>query len=110
MHKITLGEKTYTIPEFKGHIFRTAGEVERIYEKMRDGGESATLTIEEKDALVDWFCGAFEHQFTPDDVWNDYPWDDLIKDIFALYIAMMNMATRALTDFPIPATTPKQPR
>ncbi|MDI9519871.1 MAG: hypothetical protein QM308_01750 [Bacillota bacterium] len=105
MHKITLGEKTYTIPFFKGRAYRTMGEVEKIYKRVSEDTD-ATLVVEEYDALVDWFCDAFDNQFDRDAVYDNYPADDLIKDIFALYIAMMNMSTKVLADFPIPASIP----
>jgi|BioPla2DNA2_1021312.scaffolds.fasta_scaffold265044_1 hypothetical protein len=110
MHKITLGGKSYTVPYFKGRTYRTMGEVERVYKRIQED-EQTLLKDDEKDALVDWFCGAFEDQFDRDEVYDNYPVDDLLKDIFALYIAVLNMGTKVLTDFPIPAmTTEKRPK
>ncbi len=103
MHKITIGENTYTVPFFKGRVQRDSGEVGRIYKKIAEGDEGTTLEPEEMDALADWFCSAFNNQFTPDDLWDNYPVDDLVKDVFALYLAMMSLNTRVLEVFPIPA-------
>jgi hypothetical protein len=83
---------------------------ERVYKRIQED-EQTLLKDDEKDALVDWFCGAFEDQFDRDEVYDNYPVDDLLKDIFALYIAVLNMGTKVLTDFPIPAmTTEKRPK
>ena len=106
MHKITLGDKNYSVPYFKGRVYRTMGAVEKIYKRVTED-EQAILTLEEKDEMVDWFCGAFEDQFDRDEVYDNYPVDDLVKDIFALHLAVLNLSTKVLTDFPIPATTPR---
>ena len=110
MHKITLDGQSYSVPYFKGRVYRTMGAVEAIYKRVTED-ERAILTLEEKDAMVDWFCGAFEDQFDRDQVYDNYPVDDLVKDIFALHLAVLNLSTKVLTDFPIPAmTTPKRPK
>ena len=105
MHSITLGDKTYTVPVFVGRTYRTIGPVEDIYLKVSGGGEDVRLLDEEKDELVAWFCAAFGNQFTMDEVYDHYPVDDLVRDIFALYIAVLNMSTKVLRVFPIPAVT-----
>lgn len=108
MHKVTIGQSTYTVPFFKGRAQRDSGEVGRIYKKISEGDEDTLLGADEYDALAEWFCGAFNHQFTPDELFDGYPADDFIKDVFALYLAMMNLNTKVLTVFPIPVETQKK--
>ncbi len=111
MHTVTVGGKQYNVPFFKGRIQRASGEIGRIYKQVSEEANYLP-NDEEYDAIAAWFCMAFDNQFSPDELWDGYAVDDLIKDAFALYLAMMNLNTKVLTVFPIPATipTPKKPK
>ena len=56
--------------------------VGRIYKKIAEGDEGTTLEPEEMDALA--VLQRIQQPFTPDDLWDNYPVDDLVKDVFAL--------------------------
>ena len=54
------------------------------------------------DALVGWFCVLFGGQFTPAEVYDNYPVDRLMNDVAVAVAAVQLQMTEALSEFPIP--------
>ena len=117
MLKCTLGDKVYTIPFVKGRAFREMDTAMEAYTKMQviaqktEKGEA--LSDDEKqltvkgltDVLVEWFCLLFENQFTPDDVYDNYPADRLFVDIVSALLKVNAQLSDTLEDFPTRAAT-----
>ena len=56
------------------------------------------------DTMVKWFCVLFNNQFTPDEVYDNYPADRLMHDIALALMAVQTQTTEVLDSFPtIPA-------
>ena len=52
-----------------------------------------------------WFCILFNNQFTPDEVYDNYPADRLMHDIALALMAVQTQTTEVLDSFPtIPVT------
>lgn len=94
---ISLGDKKYTVPFITGRALRSAGEMDKLYERSQ---ENEVIGLEEMDKAVDWLCLLFGNQFTPDDVYDNYPVDSFWFDIFSIYLAVKNGATDKLKEFP----------
>ena len=65
----------------------------------------AQLTVTDAlDTMVKWFCILFNNQFTPDEVYDNYPADRLMHDIALALMATQTETTEVLDTFPtIPA-------
>ncbi len=121
MLKCTLGEKTYTIPFVKGRAFREIDAAMEAYTTMNAITEKVTSGTaldenEEKqtirgltDTLVEWFCLLFENQFTPDEVYDNYPADRLFTDIVNAVLKVDGLLADTLEDFPTKAATTTAP-
>ena len=65
--------------------------------------EQLTVT-DALDTMVKWFCILFNNQFTPDEVYDNYPADRLMHDIALALMATQTQTTEVLDTFPtIPA-------
>ncbi|MBQ8973309.1 MAG: hypothetical protein IJ074_09565 [Clostridia bacterium] len=54
--------------------------------------------------MVKWFCILFGNQFTPDEVYDNYPADRLMYDIALALMAVQTQTMEGLDTFPtIPA-------
>ena len=64
------------------------------------------MTVTEAlDTMVKWFCILFNNQFTPDEVYDNYPADRLMHDIALALMAVQTQTTEVLDSFPtIPVT------
>ena len=121
MLKCVLGDKTFTIPYVKGRAFREIDSAMTAYTKMlvigqkAEKGEALTeeeshLTVQElTDRLVEWFCLLFENQFTPDEVYDNYPSDRLIVDIVSAVLKVNAQLADTLEDFPTRAAATEKP-
>ena len=52
------------------------------------------------DTMVKWFCILFGNQFTPDEVYDNYPADRLMHDIALALMAVQTQTTEVLDTFP----------
>ena len=112
-----LGEKTYTIDFVTGRALRELGDAETAYKRLlslaKRAEQGEAVDDEEVDmgevldTLVKWFCILFQGQFTPDEVFDGYPADDLTKDIVKAVIAVQQGATGVLVSFPSNPTARK---
>lgn len=111
-----LGEKEYHIDFVSGRALREMGGAMEAYRKTMAAAEAiekgenfpaGTPSPKEMyDELVKWFCLLFRNQFTPDEVYDEYPADQLVHDIAMALIAVQNGVTQILTEFPMkPAAT-----
>ena len=73
----TLGEKKYTV----------------------DFVSQLTVT-DALDTMVKWFCVLFNNQFTPDEMYDNYPADRLMHDIALALMAVQTQTTEVLDSFP----------
>lgn len=112
-----LGEKSYSIPFVSGRALRGITPALKVYtqilmvnQKVIDGTvkeEDVFDFGEALDVLIDWFCLLFNNQFTPDEVYDGYPSDQLMHDVsFAIQAVNANM-TAVLESFPMKAAQEK---
>ena len=52
------------------------------------------------DTMVKWFCILFNNQFTPDEMYDNYPADRLMHDIALALMAVQTQTTEVLDTFP----------
>lgn len=111
-----LGGKEYHIDFVSGRALREMGDAMEAYRKIVAAAEAiekgenlpadTPSPAEMYDELVKWFCMLFRNQFTPDEVYDEYPADQLAHDIVTALLAVQNGVTKILTEFPMkPAAT-----
>lgn len=110
----TLGEKKYSVDFVAGRALREMepaakmyGRIVRVAQSAANGeqtpdGEMVSIP-EALDVMVHWFCILFGNQFTPDEVYDNYPNDRLVHDLALALMAVQNQTTEVLSAFP---TTP----
>lgn len=114
-----LGEKEYFIDFVSGRAMREMGGALEAYRKTMEAADAlekgekipeGTPTPKELyDEMVSWFCLLFKHQFTPDDVYDNYPADRLVQDILWALMAVQRGVTGVLSEFPMkPAAKEKK--
>ena len=106
----TLGEKKYSVDFVSGRALREMepalkmyGRLMRISQDAVEGREVSDkqLTIAEAlDTLVHWFCILFGNQFSPDEMYDNYPADRLMVDIPLALLAVQTQSTETLDAFP----------
>ena len=111
----TLGEKKFAVDYISGRALRELGPASTMYERLVKMADAVTngkdvadekITIPEAlDVLVKWFCILFNNQFSPDDVYDQYPVDRLIHDIALAIMAVQTQTTEVLDAFPTKAAT-----
>ena len=99
----TLGEKKYTMDFVSGRALREMEPAAKTYGKLvrlsqdavegKDIAEEQMTVTDALDTMVKWFCILFNNQFTPDEVYDNYPADRLMHDI-----ALALMAVQTQTD------------
>ena len=110
----TLGEKKYTVDFVSGRALREMEPASKMYGRLVRLSQDATegkdvsqeqLTVTDAlDTMVKWFCILFGNQFTPDEVYDNYPADRLMHDIALALMAVQTQTTEVLDTFPtIPA-------
>ena len=110
----TLGEKKYTVDFVSGRALREMEPASKMYGRLVRLSQDATegkdvsqeqLTVTDAlDTMVKWFCILFNNQFTPDEVYDNYPADRLMHDIALALMATQTQTTEVLDTFPtIPA-------
>ena len=117
----TLGEKKYTVDFVSGRALREMEPASKMYGRLVRLSQDATegkdvsqeqLTVTDAlDTMVKWFCILFNNQFTPDEVYDNYPADRLMHDIALALMATQTQTTEVLDTFPtIPAVQEAEPR
>ena len=112
----TLGEKKYTVDFVSGRALREMEPASKMYGRLVRLSQDATegkdvsqeqLTVTDAlDTMVKWFCILFNNQFTPDEVYDNYPADRLMHDIALALMAVQTQTTEVLDTFPtIPAAS-----
>jgi len=110
-----LGKKKYTVDFVTGRVLREMEPAFKMYARIAGVAEAAAkgevvedmekLNMKEAmDVMVHWFCLLFNNQFTPDDVYDNYPADRLMHDIVMALIAVNAQTTDILDTFPTKAT------
>lgn len=109
-----LGDKKYTVDFISGRAYRELMDIQSIADKGRaqiraaQAGDNDPIELKNEftgadmDALVRWFCLLFGNQFTVDDVYDNYPVDDMKYDILYAMMAVEAGLTRTLVEFPLP--------
>ena len=111
----TLGEKKYTMDFVSGRALREMEPAAKTYGKLvrlsqdavegKDIAEEQMTVTDALDTMVKWFCILFNNQFTPDEVYDNYPADRLMHDIALALMAVQTQTTEVLDSFPtIPVT------
>ena len=109
----TLGEKKYTVDFISGRALREMEPASKMYGRLVRLSQDATegknvsqeqLTVTDAlDTMVKWFCILFNNQFTPDEVYDNYPADRLMHDIALALMAVQAQTTEILDEFPTKA-------
>ena len=103
----TLGEKKYTVDFVSGRALREMEPASKMYGRLVRLSQDATEgkdVSQEQLTVVKWFCILFNNQFTPDEVYDNYPADRLMHDIALALMATQTQTTEVLDTFPtIPA-------
>lgn len=76
-------------------------------EPLDDEDAKYSLT-DAMDVLVRWFCVLFANQFTPAEVYDNYPVDRLMSDVAVAVAAVQLQMTEALSEFPIPPAAARE--
>ena len=108
----TLGEKRYTVDFVTGRALREMEPASKMYAKVVQFAQAAVsgaevptdakFTIPEAmDTMIRWFCLLFKNQFTPDELLDNYPSDQIMHDIAFALMAVQTQTTGVLADFPM---------
>jgi len=103
-------KQKYSVDFISGRALREMEPASKMYAKMvklakaaAEGedvsGEQITVT-EALDVMVKWFCILFGNQFTPDEMYDNYPADRLMHDIALALMAVQTQTTEVLDGFP----------
>lgn len=115
----TLGEKKYCVDFVTGRVLREIGPALEMLGRINAISAAAVkgekiedaLTIPEAmDAMVKWFCVLFGNQFTPDEVYDNYPSDRFMHDVSLALMAVQTNATGVLSEFPTKAAETTAPQ
>jgi hypothetical protein len=110
----TLGEKKYAVDFITGRALREMEPASKMYAKVvqlaqaaatgKDIPDGDKFTIPEAmDTLIRWFCLLFKNQFTPDEMLDNYPADQLMHDVAFALMAVQTQTTSVLSEFPMKA-------
>lgn len=108
-----LRDKTYSVDYITGRALREIepaakmlAAAKRITDRVAEGQEPSpedakySLT-NAMDVMVKWFCVLFNNQFTPAEVYDNYPNDQLMHDIAVAIMAVQMQTTEGLSEFPM---------
>jgi len=110
-----LGDKTYSVDYITGRALREIEPAAKMYtETLKIStaaakgeelpAEAGKLSITAAmDVMIRWFCILFQNQFTPAEVYDNYPVDRLMHDVALAILAVQAQTTEVLSEFP---TTP----
>ena len=112
----TLGEKKYTVDFISGRALREMEPASKMYGSLvrisgdvidgKDVPDAKIIVADALDVMVKWFCVLFGNQFTPDEMYDQYPADRLIHDIALALMAVQTQTTGVLGEFPtMPVTS-----
>ena len=112
----TLNDKKYTVDYIPGRALREMEPAAKMYSRIVALSNAAIKgeTIPEDqqislpdamDVMIHWFCLLFKNQFTPDDMLDHYPADQLMHDIAFALMAVQTQTTSVLSEFPMKAAT-----
>lgn len=114
-----LRDKEYSVDYISGRALREIepasrmlAAARRITDRVAAGEpldeEDAKYSLSDAmDVLVRWFCVLFGGQFTPAEVYDNYPVDRLMSDVAVAVTAVQLQMTEALNEFPIPPAAQK---
>ena len=111
----TLGKQKYSVDFISGRALREMEPASKMYAKMiklakaategKDVSEEQITVTEALDVMVKWFCILFANQFTPDEMYDNYPADRLMHDIALALMAVQTQTTEVLDGFPTKPVT-----
>jgi hypothetical protein len=99
MFTVELGGKKYTVPKVTARTLRDIGGAQAVFKKWTSNPDSVDMK-KDMDTLVGWFCVLCGNQFTPDEIYDNYPGDKIITDIGIAMAAVNGQATSVLEKFP----------
>ena len=111
-----LRDKTYSVDYITGRALREIEGAQkmlaiakRITDKIVAGeepdAEDAKYSLgRAMDEMVRWFCVLFGNQFTPAEVYDNYPNDQLLHDVALAIMAVQMQTTEGLSEFPMKPT------
>ena len=106
----TLGQKKYIVDFISGRALREMEPASKMYGRLvrlsQDAVDGKDISAEQisipeaLDVMVKWFCILFNNQFTPDEMYDNYPADRLMHDIALALMAVQTQTTEVLDAFP----------
>ena len=115
----TLGEKKYTVDFVSGRALREMEPASKMYGRLvrlsqdvtegKDVSQEQLTVTDALDTMVKWFCILFNNQFTPDEVYDNYPADRLFTDIVNAVLKVNGLLADTLEDFPTKAAKTPTP-
>lgn len=114
-----LRDKEYSVDYISGRALREIEPASRMLAAARritakvaageplDEEDAKYSLTDAMDVLVRWFCVLFGGQFTPAEVYDNYPVDRLMSDVAVAVTAVQLQMTEALNEFPIPPAAQK---
>lgn len=122
MFTVRLGDRVKTVPyvtaaalrdvkaplDIFARIEADAGEKETDGKNVLDVSTGLVLTREEVDVLVRWFCLFLQNAFTVDEIYELYPSDLLVRDIYYAALCVQKRITEALKGFPLRLVTEQE--
>ena len=106
-----LNGKKYTMDFVTGRALREIDDAANMYRRLIQITAAAAegkdvsgemLTVREAmDVMVKWFCLLFGNQFSPDDMYDYYPADCIMRDVSTAIMAVQSQTTDVLSEFPM---------
>ncbi|MHC1786134.1 MAG: phage tail assembly chaperone G [Christensenellales bacterium] len=107
MFTVELSGKKYRIDKVTAKTLRDIGAAQEVFRRWTKDPEGVDMK-KDMDSLVGWFCTLCGGQFTPDEVYDNYPADRIITDIGLALAAVNAQATEVLKEFPTSDSSKKK--
>ena len=99
MFTVELNGKKYKVEKVTAKTLRDISGAQAVFKRWTKDPESVDMK-KDMDALIGWFCTLCGNQFTPDEVYDNYPADRIITDIGLALAAVNGQVTSVLKEFP----------
>lgn len=110
MFTVKLGEQMKTVPYVTALALREVKKPLEILKAMDDevnagNSEGRVLEPGEMDVLVGWFSLFMQKAFSPEEIYEKYPADVLLRDIRIAAMSVQQHVSEALKGFPLRLAT-----
>ena len=83
------------------NMYRRLIQITAAAAEGKDVSDEMLTVCEAMDVMVKWFCLLFGNQFTPDDMYDYYPTDCIMRDVSTAIMAVQSQTTDVLSEFPM---------